>query len=100
MSSSSLPASHSSTDLLYTIETIKTTVQRLHHPGSLPEHRAQASDWLQSFQNSTQAWDISVTILHQNDTYKDSPELVFFASQTLKHKVNFEETLYFLLDHL
>ncbi|XP_020519422.1 transportin MOS14 isoform X2 [Amborella trichopoda] len=69
--------------------TLKEALNALyHHPD--PEVQRQAERWLQDFQRSIDAWQVSDSLLH--DASSDLESLIF-CSQTLKTKVqrDFEE---------
>jgi hypothetical protein len=65
------------------MEQVEIAVRSLHVP-SEPAARQQALHFLERFQNTVDAWNVSLNILSQASA---AAELRFFAAQTLKHKV-------------
>ncbi|KAH9301503.1 hypothetical protein KI387_013086 [Taxus chinensis] len=70
-------------------DTLQEAVKALYHH---PEHqvRNQANVWLQEFQRTLEAWEVSDSLLHDANS---NLETLIFCSQTLKTKVqrDFEE---------
>lgn len=64
-------------------DTLLTSTQALnHHPDAAVKR--QAEEWLKTFQESADAWTVCDGLLHDPGS---TPEVNFFCSQTLKHKV-------------
>jgi len=58
----------------------------LYAPSSMPGERQEASTYLERFQNQLEAWNVALGVLTGAG---QSSEMVLFAAQTLKHKVQF-----------
>lgn len=72
---------------------VKNTLQEAlkalyHHPDQ--QIRSRANDWLQEFQRTVEAWEVSDSLLHDANS---NLETLIFCSQTLKTKIqrDFEE---------
>eukprot|EP00620_Florenciella_sp_RCC1587_P015131 CAMPEP_0182560400 /NCGR_PEP_ID=MMETSP1324-20130603/3107_1 /TAXON_ID=236786 /ORGANISM="Florenciella sp., Strain RCC1587" /LENGTH=1004 /DNA_ID=CAMNT_0024772745 /DNA_START=219 /DNA_END=3234 /DNA_ORIENTATION=- len=54
---------------------------------STQEQRSEADRWLQHFQQTNEAWEVSVNLLGNASL---SPEILFFAANTLHGKIQYE----------
>uniref|UniRef100_A0A1I8AW69 Importin N-terminal domain-containing protein n=1 Tax=Steinernema glaseri TaxID=37863 RepID=A0A1I8AW69_9BILA len=66
------------------LETVFHAIQTLH--GQEETSRAKASVWLTEFQKSVHAWQICDQIIHE----RRSVTSMYFASQTMRHKILFD----------
>lgn len=67
-----------------TLEHVHAAIDVLYHQqGS--QGKEEASKWLETFQQSMHAWELADTLLRSNR----DPETVYFASQTMKTKIQF-----------
>ena len=57
----------------------------VHNPGSEAQVRRSASDWLQTWQQSVDAWSVSNQLLHDPNL---PSHLQFYCSQTLRVKAS------------
>jgi len=71
-------------------ETLLQALQALYHPQVQSEVRQQANKWLEDFQQSTEAWQIADSLLHDPSA---KYEAHLFCSQTIRTKCqrDFEE---------
>ncbi|KAJ3096358.1 hypothetical protein HDU97_006005 [Phlyctochytrium planicorne] len=74
------------------LEEFVAAINQLYSPASSPQGRKAAEDWLQEFQRSREAWDLSRSLLISST----SEEIRFFAASTLVVKVarDWEEIKY------
>lgn len=70
-------------------ESVRAAVQTLYAPATDASSRKAASRWLEAFQNSLPAWNISLDILCStvDGDFEVRQQMSFIAAQTLKHKL-------------